>query len=160
MIAGYSADTWQRAFPVRAQRRVRPKLVTVPHETGVLERRNPLPVAKYWKDIFEADAEAFGAWLRDNQETVKVRTTEHIDGDPPRDWILFEVTSPTMWDGPGYPDVAAPDVHSSADTVQRPAPEKDPLDKLDAKDPLGLKSAVPWIVAGVAVVATIAVLKS
>ena len=160
MIGGYSAETWQRAFPLRVPARARPRLVLVPHETGVLERRNPLPAGRYWKDIFEADAEAFGEWLKDNHETVKVRTTEHIDGDPPRDWLLFEVTAPTMWDGPGYPDIATANVHTSADTVQRPDPEKDPLDKLDAGDPLGIKAVVPWIVAGVAAVAAIAVLKS
>lgn len=160
MIAGHSLATWQRAFPVRVAARPRPKLVLVQHDTGVLERRNPLPAGRYWKDIFEADAEAFRAWLKDHGDTVKVRTTETITGEPSRDWYLFEVTAPTMWDGPGYPDVATTAVQTSADTVQRPDPEKDPLDKLDATDPLGFGKAVPWIIAGVAAVAAIAVLKS
>lgn len=55
-----------------------------------------------------------------------------ISETPERDWVLFQVTSPAVWDFEtmGTPTIAGPNVKSEADTVQRPDPEKDPLDKL------------------------------
>lgn len=52
---------------------------------------------------------------------------------PERDWALFEVTAPAIWDfeAIGTPTIAAPTITSEGDTVQRPDPEKDPLDKLN-----------------------------
>jgi hypothetical protein len=102
-------------------------------------RTNPLPIGKYWQDVFAEKQAAFRAWLTKNKATVHVDTTESTSvegtdkdaqGNPARDWYLFTVSSPTKWEGPGYPTIATPDVKSSADTVTRPAPEIDPLDKL------------------------------
>lgn len=92
---------------------------------GAIERRNPLPAARYWVDVFAPDAEAFGAWLSSNAATVHVRTTEHfdaIDGAPSRDWVLFDVNAPTPWSGPGLPTIAQAGVTSSSDTATRPDP--------------------------------------
>jgi|GEM_PF-4909660 len=89
---------------------------------GKVERHNPLPAGKYWVDVFAKDSDAFGAWLSSNKPTVAVRTTEHYDSDPPRDWYLFEVSAPTPWNGPGFPTVAGQNVTSSSDTGQRPDP--------------------------------------
>jgi hypothetical protein len=89
---------------------------------GAQETQNPLPAGRYWVDVFAPDADAFGAWLSSNKATVKVRTTEHFDSDPVRDWYLFDVSVPTPWHGPGFPEIATADVTSSSDTVQRPDP--------------------------------------
>lgn len=163
LVAGYSRDTWARAFPaaVRARPRLRVVPAMVQHDAGVIERRNPLPVGVYWKDIFEADGPAFSAWIKKSAGSVLIRTTEHIAGDPPRDWVLFEVKTPAHWDGPGFPDIAGPDVKTAADTVQAPPPEKDVLDQLDAKDPLGLKTVAGNILlVGAAAVAAVLIFKN
>lgn len=104
-----------------------------------VERRNPLPPGRYWVDVFDRVAlsgpfagtneqQSFREWLKAFSFTLHVEATETHDSDPPRDWYLFRVEQPTPWLGPGFPTIATPDVKSSADTVQRPDPEKDPLD--------------------------------
>lgn len=98
--------------------------------SGAVERANPLPAGRYWVDVFQPDADAFGAWLSSNKATVRVVSTQHFDRNdagPPRDWYLFEVTAPTPWQGPGLPTRADASITSSADTVQRPDPLPDPL---------------------------------
>lgn len=52
---------------------------------------------------------------------------------PERDWALFETTAPAIWDfeAIGVPTIAAANIKAEGDTVQRPDPEKDPLDKLN-----------------------------
>jgi hypothetical protein len=51
----------------------------------------------------------------------------NIQDTPERDWVLFEVTAPAIWDfeAMGTPTVAPAWVKSESDTVQRPAPEPD-----------------------------------
>lgn len=69
---------------------------------------------------------------------VRVLTTTHHEkdetgnGEPETDWVLFEVTSPSMWDFAkmGKPTVARPEVKTEADIKERPEPIKDPLDQL------------------------------
>ena len=106
-------------------------------------RQNPLPIGDYWDDVFAKDWTTFHAWLAKNKSTVQVKTTESTwvtttdppvdaQGDPAREWYLFHVSGPTKWEGPGFPTIATSDIKSSADTVQRPPPEMDPLDKLSA----------------------------
>lgn len=109
-----------------------------------LERRSPLPVGLYWIDVLGEKRAAFIDWRTVNAETVKVRSTESFaDEEPPRDWYKFEALKPTAWDAKrfGFPNIikAGEKINSSADTVQRPAPEKDPLDKLG--DELGNASS-------------------
>lgn len=55
-----------------------------------------------------------------------------IEDTPSRAWVLFEVTAPAIWDFDvmGTPTIAGETVKTEADTVQRPPPEEDPLDKL------------------------------
>lgn len=89
---------------------------------GKVERQNPIPAGRYWVDVFANDSDAFGAWISSNRPTVAVRTTEHFDSDPSRDWYLFDVSAPTPWHGPGFPTIAGPNVTSSTDTAQRPDP--------------------------------------
>lgn len=95
---------------------------------GALERRNPLPPGRYWIDLFEKDSPAWLAWRARNN--VKIEVTEHFSSDPVRDFIIFRVDAPVPWEGPGFPTIAPASVQSSSDTLDRPPPEKDPLDKL------------------------------
>lgn len=100
---------------------------------GAIERTNPLPVGKYWVDVFAPQEVAFQGWLQKNKANVIVTSTESFDavGDyPSRNWRLFEVNAPVMWEGPGFPTIAGPNVKSSTDTADRPAPEPDVIDKL------------------------------
>jgi hypothetical protein len=100
-----------------------------------LERRSPLPAGLYWLDTLGENQAAFLDWRKVNAATVKVRATEDFpDPAPGRTWVKFEVLKPTAWDAKrfGFPNIirAGESINSSADTVQRPDPEKDPLDKL------------------------------
>jgi hypothetical protein len=105
---------------------------------GALQRANPLPPGRYWVDVFETDSPAFSSWLAVNRATVNVVSTEHFDqnaGGPARDWVLFQITGPTPWNGPGFPTIADPSVTSSSDTAERPPPAPDPTTSLaDAMD--------------------------
>ncbi len=155
MIAGHSLPAWQRAFPKRTAslHPVRVQLSPRRRDVGVVERRNPLPVGRYWVDVFEKDAASFAAWLAAHKADVRVRTTQHFDTTPARDWVLFEVVRPVDWQGPGLPDVATGDVVASSDTVQRPPPEKDALQKIsDAFS----GSGTALVVLGVAAIAALA----
>jgi len=100
-----------------------------------LERRSPLPKGLYWLDVLGDNRDAFRDWRTVNAATVKVRGSESFPSEGKgRDWIKFEVLAPTAWDAKrfGFPNIigAGEAINSSADTVQRPDPEKDPLDKL------------------------------
>jgi hypothetical protein len=100
-----------------------------------LERRSPLPPGMYWLDVLGDKRAAFIDWRRANKTTVRVRSTEAFpEPAPGRDWYKFEVLQPTPWEATrfGFPNIIASTdkIDSSADTVQRPDPEKDPLDKL------------------------------
>lgn len=100
---------------------------------GAIERTNPLPVGKYWVDVFAPQEATFQSWLQKNKANIIVTSTESFDavGDyPSRNWRLFEVNAPVMWEGPGFPTIAGPNVKSSSDTSDRPAPEPDAIDKL------------------------------
>lgn len=99
-----------------------------------LERRNPLPRGVYWLDVFGDNRHEFSAWRTIFAKQLKVHSTESFDSKPARDWVKFEVLAPIEWDAKtfGYPTIIPPgaNVNASADTVQRPPPEKDPLDEL------------------------------
>jgi hypothetical protein len=93
-------------------------------EVGALERRNPLPPARYWADVFAPDLAAFQAWVQANAGVKVVSTQEFPDESPSRTWFLFDVmkSPPVNWQGPGLPSIADPGVTSSSDTAQRPDP--------------------------------------
>jgi hypothetical protein len=100
-----------------------------------LERRSPLPPGMYWLDVLGDKRAGFIDWRTANKDTVRVRSPEAFpEPAPGRDWYKFEVLRATPWEATrfGFPNrIAATDrIDSSADTVQRPDPEKDPLDKL------------------------------
>lgn len=130
---------------------------------GAIERKNPLPPGKYWVDVFEPQEIAFQDWLRRNKANVAVTSTESFDptGDyAARVWRLFEVNAPVTWEGPGFPTIAGANVKSSADTSDRPAPEKDPLDKLSDYGTNVEKTAktILWVAGGVAAIVVTGVL--
>lgn len=100
-----------------------------------LERRSPLPAGLYWIDTLGPNREAFQDWRSVHAAAVKVRASEDFPSPAPgRTWLKFEVLQPVAWDAKrfGFPNVirAGEKIETSADTVQRPDPEKDPLDKL------------------------------
>jgi hypothetical protein len=96
-----------------------------------IERRNPLPSGGvYWVDVIGEEAmKAFTAWRQRNAVKV-IRTryheavTSHLWGlaRPAREWVLFETTQITPWEGPGLPTIASR-ATTEADTVQKPDPE-------------------------------------
>lgn len=103
-----------------------------------LERRRPLPVGRYWADIFPQNRAAWSAWISLNQNSGKASlvTTEHtpaLSGAPEHDFVIFETTSELVWpdDVMGFsPNVAGPNVTSSDDTINKPDPSADPLDSI------------------------------
>jgi hypothetical protein len=106
-----------------------------------MERRNPLPPGRYWQDIFQSNWDAFHAWLATNKDSVHVDTTESFDSaaapdmssqTQAREFYIFTVSVPVQWDQThwGFPTIADAGVKSSADTVDRPPPELNPLDAL------------------------------
>lgn len=99
-----------------------------------IERRRPLPVGRYWIDVFESSRTMWETWLRvAGGANVRVEHTEDFpanDGGPARQFVIFATTAETMWPDAemGFaPNVAGPEVQSSSDTVQRPDPPK-PID--------------------------------
>ncbi len=98
-----------------------------------------LQPGRYWIDIFGDDnLEAFELWLAMAGPNVTVENREHYDGyfthglppvyNKPREWILFTVVNATPWGSEtaklfGRPTVAASNVHTSDDTVQKPTAE-------------------------------------
>jgi hypothetical protein len=108
----------------------------------VLERRNPIPVGRYWIDVVGNPAiDKLDMWLVAHKDSVVLRTSEFDPGEAgafsnpvPEQFVIFDLTAPTPTNGlPVYPNVATPDVQSRADTVQRPPPEEMPglLDSIE-----------------------------
>lgn len=98
-----------------------------------LEKADPLPVGRYWIDLFgppvgkvALDGRAFfETWREKFSDRVRVRVSESFDSDPPRDFRIFEVIDPAPWGDImasklGFPTVAPPDIQTSDDTVQKP----------------------------------------
>ena len=101
------------------------------------ERRNPLPVGKYWVDVFEPDWAMFTDWLDRNRGIVRVLVNEtHSDETPKRVWYLFEVNGGPggeflpVWDGPGFPTIAGTGISSSQDT----STASEALDEINKRD--------------------------
>lgn len=119
---------------------------------GALERKSPLPVGRYWQDIFEKQARDWSEWVLPKLEagTVKIVREEFFRADPlrsgewlpdvlrpgtgeirERSWFLFDVLSPVDWPATklGFPTIATPDVKTSADTAINP-PGPTPLEEI------------------------------
>jgi hypothetical protein len=103
-----------------------------------LERGNPIPVGRYWIDVFEPNIALFNEWAKRNNPHIINR--EHFEQTwgmtdptlyPARDWILFELSAPApRWDNKlGFPNKATGGISTSDDTVQKPI-VADPLDAL------------------------------
>lgn len=141
-----------------------------------LERRNPLPPGRYWMNLIGEQSPEFTAGVKGLNEShpglVKVLTTSHHNEDEtgnkeePYDWVLFTVGgNGAVWDQEkiGIPNIAGPEITQESDTIQRPAPEKDVLDKIgDALPTVGgfTHTLVNIATAGVALFLLIQILKS
>lgn len=114
---------------------------------GILQKQNPLPVGRYWIDVFEDGIPDWIGWSGGNLATVHVEKTEFykgtnkilevlgwvypwVPGDntvvPDRAFIIFNVSSPTNWGVEaelGWPNIAPPNIQTSDDTVKKPVPE-------------------------------------
>jgi hypothetical protein len=119
-----------------------------------VERRNPLPAGRYWLDVFGEQRAKFTAWRLLNGKAVRVLATESHDTDPPRDWVRFDTTAPVPWEAAfGFPTIvpAGADVTTSGQTVQRPDPEPEFLDTIDAKKLEGTVFTTAGIVVGLGI---------
>jgi hypothetical protein len=102
-----------------------------------LERRRPLPAGRYWADIF-APRNAFDAWVQmaNSRGAIHGEVSEHFeatDGAPEHDFVIFTTNTDLVWpdaDMGFSPNVAPPNIKSSADTVQRPPPEPGAIDQI------------------------------
>lgn len=94
-----------------------------------------IPGGRYWVDVFEKNRVAFDAWLDwcVKQDLAMVETTESFE-DEGRAFVIFVVDSDSApWpnDEPLPPvNIAGPGIKTSADTVQRPDPPKDPASQI------------------------------
>jgi hypothetical protein len=112
---------------------------------GKLERRSPLPVGRYWQDIFAKQARDWDLWVQPKiaDGSVKIVKFEYFRADPlhdgswlpdvlkpdsagtiaARSWLLFDVVRPVAWPATklGYPTIADQTIQSSSDTAQVPA---------------------------------------
>lgn len=119
---------------------------------GALERRSPLPVGRYWQDIFGKQARDWSDWVLPKLDdgSVKIVREEFFRADPlrsgewlpdvlrpgpgvipERSWFLFDVVRPVDWPATklGFPTIATSDVKTSADTAVNP-PGPSPLEEI------------------------------
>lgn len=101
-----------------------------------LERRNLLPVGRYYKVVVGAEnIRTFDEWLARYREQANLRVlrAEYRDGgltwsgpEPPSEYVAFEVLRDGVvsWEGPGLPDIipAGGPIPSRSDTLDRPPP--------------------------------------
>jgi hypothetical protein len=104
-----------------------------------IERRRPLPAGRYWLDVFASKRPAWEVWSTAMKNVGRLNVThtesfEATDGGEARDFVIFETDAETIgWpESVGSPTIAGKNIQSSADTVQRPDPELEPLDALSA----------------------------
>lgn len=99
------------------------------------ERRNPLPVGRYWyfatnSRLHPTNVEDFDEWLSMHRASgaLRVEASEFdkggglLDTDPPTSFTVFRVLQPNIvhWDNPGLPDRAPEHVTSAQDVVSAP----------------------------------------
>jgi len=102
-------------------------------QTGKLEKTSPLPVGRYWIDIFEKGRATWQQWVKDVGPDIHILATETFPADidypgSGRDWILFEVLYPPSWGNElaktiGWPTIASKNIEHSSNTSQTPEPE-------------------------------------
>ncbi len=118
------------------------------------QRQNPLPAGRYWLFVSEPHRAAFESWRAVNAASVKVEVTEsETNTTPPTEFFIFNtvervpvpggtgsIAVPLEWDAKmfGFPSIAGPEVHSSADVTKAPPLPKDATDQIsDALDSVG-----------------------
>ena len=113
----------------------------------MLERKNPLPVGRYWVDVPGSYLGTFQAWLADRQEQIHVDATGERQASGTLTspgvsitWYAFTVKSPVPWFGPGTPTIADSSITSIDDTVSRPPPPPSFIDQM-----FGASGTVPTI---------------
>lgn len=116
-----------------------------------IERRDPLPVGRYWIYVLEDELDGWDEWAREHSTSVRVVATERkkklpefrpaifstrpdlsIILDEAGAWILFDVLSPTPWVGFGLPTIVT-DMSITQSSQVEQAPDPVPDDQL-AKD--------------------------
>lgn len=89
------------------------------------ERRNPIPVGRYWLDLSEAGALRFSQWRDMYSGYVQIETSQRTD-DSGREFVIFNVLLATpRWPddfGLGFPSVAPAGVRTLADVLATPKP--------------------------------------
>lgn len=117
----------------------------------------------YWFDDVKkpGNKTTFTEWAGKNKGLVRVaKTVSHLDEKPPREWFLFEVKFPALWDQRlGFPSTAPKgaetDEKDTASDAAQPGGGSSPglFDNLDFL--MGLANAAPLLVlAGLAWYAT------
>lgn len=87
-------------------------------------RSKILPPGFYWfDDIAKPDRPtSFVQWKDSQKGLVVIRSTSaHRDESPPREWILFEVKFPALWDQRlGFPNTATATTTEQDTTTREP----------------------------------------
>lgn len=124
-----------------------------------LVKTEPLPIGRYWIDIFGTDdVQTFTKWHAFNAEFVKIEKTEHYEANAESgapeggDFVIFNVSQPVAWGlAPeiGWPSTAGTEVQSAKDTIDRPPPETPFWEEAGTGKIAGW---VPWVVGGAVLV--------
>jgi hypothetical protein len=129
----------------------------------MIERRSPLPVARYWVTAFGETEPKLALFLKAQSAAgfLRVNVTERIDetsDHPAGSFFVFVVKTPSAVPWPatvfGFPNLAGADVTSLADTVNRPDKPTDGLDSLGdvLQKVADTGSTIAWLAGGAAVV--------
>lgn len=95
-----------------------------------LQRQNPLPIGRYWVDVFDSNARRgagildFSAWIARNADKIVVENTHDYTplktGAKGR-WYLFSVVADgAKWDTAfGYPTITQSESHPNAPKIEK-----------------------------------------
>ena len=120
----------------------------------MIERRNPLPVGRYWIDV-STDPVATGTWLGFLDAAKGFVHVENTESDPDFAFSIFTTTKELVWpSGIGQPTIAPASVKSRADTITRPDYEPDVTDQIPTARKIlaGAGNVVTLLVVGIGVV--------
>lgn len=84
-----------------------------------VERRQPLPVGRYWLDLRPGTLDTFRLWAASNPKRINPELFEAHGGVT---FAIFRIIQPTRFDQRtfGFPTIAPTSVQHAADTAQRP----------------------------------------
>jgi hypothetical protein len=127
--------------------------------------KNPVPKGRYWADIIDTNLHMgarlqFLSWLVRNDKKVKVVKVEHfgrVEWGADRDWYLFDVLEPVVWEkgkGFGLPTIVQSADHPTAAPVTQSADTAPPHPKIPTiseqlSDMFSGSSTALWVLAGV-----------